>query len=166
MALSPAQKEYWVTRKKIQKYQTIQFINNKFGTISLVANQFLDKTLDVNGTPTTFQAVRAEIPDQPVQGDGTNNAQILFSRIAVDIRQYLRMIDDYTNMDDAVIQAVIRIYRADQTEPMTTYSLFVDESGVEMDDTDATVTLTQDNPMRARAKLFYDPNGVWTGLQR
>lgn len=164
MPISPAQNDYWTTRKKIKKLSTVQFINNKFGTISLVADQFLDQTLDVNGTPTVFQAVRAEIPDQPVQGDGTNTARIMFSRIAVDIREKLREIDNLTTLEDSVIQAVVRIYRADQVEPMNVYSLFVDEDGVEMNETDAMVTLTQDNPMLSRQALFYDPS-IFTGLQ-
>lgn len=161
---TPLQAQFWMTREKKIQYSTIQFINNQFGTISLVANQFTPKTFNVDGVMVEFQPVRADIPKQPTQADGTSDARVIFGRIGLQVRQKLREIDPF-NPDDRVIRAVIRTYNAGDTLPFQVYdNLYVDEGGVLIDQDNVEVQLTTDNPMVLRANLFYDPD-VFTGLK-
>ena len=56
------QRKFWATLEKVEEFQTIEFYHPDFGHIYLVVDKFFDVTLNLNGSPTVFKPVHAEVP--------------------------------------------------------------------------------------------------------
>ena len=161
---SQQQREYWSKRPAdILQLMTVEFYHPDFGFIRLLANQFNDQMLDVNGTPESFQAVSMQLPKVTNQStDDTRAGAITFGRIGLNVRQKLLMITPLGSITNP-IKATLRTY--EDGSVIFERRLYVNRDGVAIGVDNVSIQLSIDNPAKLTNELaFYDP-GLWTGLK-
>jgi len=154
------QRKFWATLEKLEEFQTIEFYHPDFGYIHLVVDKYFDVILNLNGTPTVFKPVHAEVPKNMSQTKSQSFAKIKFGRIGVEFRKALRQIKQTLTP----IQCNLRTFIQGVDNPINEYFMFVQPNGIQMDEFNVTVTLGYDNPAKLSIQSFYDP-AVFTGLQ-
>lgn len=163
---SETQREYWNRRPAdLIKYDAVEFYHPDFGYIRLVANQFQDKMLDVNGTLQSFQAVAMEAPQVTNQtADETKAGSIQFGRIGTTVRQKLLMITPIGGIKNP-ITATLYQYQKGIVDPIYKRTLYVAQNGIRINADAVTIQLSVDNPSKLTNKsAFYDP-ALFKGLQ-
>ena len=155
MATTNEQRKFWATLEKVEEYQTIEFYHPDFGHIYLVVDKFFDVTLNLNGVPTVFKPVHAEVPKNMSQTKSQSFAKIKFGRIGIEFRKALRQI----TQNFVAIQCNLRLFKKGVDTPM-----YVQPNGIQMDEFNVTVSLGYDNPAKLSVQAFYDP-AIFTGLK-
>ncbi len=161
MATNKEQRKFWATLEKVEEFQTIEFYHPDFGHIYLVADKYFDVTLNLNGVPTVFKPVHAEVPKNISQTKSQSFAKIKFGRIGIEFRKKLRQI----KQNFGSIQCNLRLFKKGVNSPIQEYFMFVQPNGIQMDEFNVTVTLGYDNPAKLSVQAFYDPS-IFSGLQK
>jgi len=163
---SQLQREFWVKRPAdLLQFMTVEFQHPDFGFVRLVANQFSDKILNVDGTPETFTAAAMILPKVTNQETDTTKAgTITFGRIGIKFRQTLLMITPLGAISDP-ITVMLRQYQDGVTAPVYSRRLYVAKDGITIGSNNVSVKLSVSNPaILTQEDQFYDP-AVWPGLQ-
>jgi len=163
---SQLQREYWVKRPAdLLQFMTVEFEHPDFGFVRLIANQFSDKKLDVNGTLETFTATSMILPKVTNQETDTTKAGVItFGRIGIKFRQTLLMITPLGAISDP-ITVKLRQYQDGGTTPVYERSLYVAKDGITIGSDNVSVKLSVSNPaILTQESAFYDPF-LWPGLQ-
>lgn len=163
---SQLQREYWVKRPAaLLQFMTVEFEHPDFGFIRLVANQFSDKQLDVNGTLETFQAVSMITPKVTNQETDTTKAgTITFGRIGLQFRNTLLEITPLGAITSPIVVR-LRQYQNGVTAPVYSRRLYVAKNGITITSENVAVRLSVSNPaILTQESAFYDPF-LWPGLR-
>lgn len=163
---SQEQREYWVKRPGgIAKFMTVEFQHPDFGFVRLVANQFSNKLLSVDGVLEIFTAVAMEVPGVTNQETDTTKAgTIIFGRIGIQFRRKLMQITPLGAIKDP-ITVKLRQYQEDIVSPVYERRLYVAKDGISITAESVNVRLSVDNPAKlTQESQFYDP-AVWIGLK-
>lgn len=160
MATTNEQRKFWAALEKVEEYQTIEFYHPDFDNIYLVVDKFFDVTLKLNGMPTIFKPVHAEVPKNMSQTKSQSFAKIKFGRIGIDFRKAIRKI----NQKIIPIQCNLRTFIQGVENPTNEYFMFVQPNGIQMDEFNVTVSLGYENPANLSVQSFYNPE-IFTGLK-
>ena len=160
MATTNEQRKFWATLEKVEEYQTIEFYHPDFGHIYLVVDKYFDVALNLNGAPTVFKPVHAEVPKNMSQTKSQSFAKIKFGRIGIEFRKALRQI----KQNFGSIQCNLRLFKKGVDTPISEYFMYVQPNGIQMDEFNVTVSLGYDNPAKLSVQSFYDPS-IFSGLQ-
>lgn len=163
---SQEQREYWVKRPGgIAKFMTVEFHHPDFGFIRLVADQFFDVKLSVNGILENFTAVSMDLPNVTNQStDSTRAGAITFGRIGIEFRKKLMQITPLGSITSP-ITVRLRQYQEDIVLPIYERRLYVAKDGISIGSESVSVRLSVDNPAKlTQESQFYDPS-MWVGLK-
>ena len=154
-------KEFWTVKDPGSMYEAITFSHPSFSApIRLVANQFTPITLGGNSYTPAPMSIKP--PDQ--SGSAQARLTMTFPRIVVgrQFKQQLKLVAG----SRAPITVVYALYLGyDLATPVKTWNLYVSDAGGVTFSTDSVqVTSTDDNPLRRKAGVIYDPN-IFTGLE-
>lgn len=163
---SDEQREYWHKRPaNVIQFMTVEFYHPDFGYIRLVANQFSDKQLDVNGALETFTASSMELPRVTNQSTDTTRAgTIIFGRVGSTFREKLMQITPMGAIKNP-IQVTLRQYENGIVNPIYERRLYAAQDGIKIGAESVNVELSVDNPAKlTNEQAFYDVE-TWVGLQ-
>lgn len=153
---------FWATKSPLAEYHAITFSHPSFvAPFRLVANQF---------TPITFggqvhQPAPMSIKPPDQKSDTQARLTMSFPRQVVgrEFKRQLRLIQASGSREP--IAVTYAIYLGDTATPQMTWQLYAAEAGGVSFTADAVqVTATDDNPMRRKAGVIYDPS-TFTGLE-
>lgn len=156
------QRKFWVQKNPEQEWQTLKIAHPDIaGAVRIVANTFKEQTF--NGEvylPAPMQLKEPENGD-----DLKNSASATFPRAVIGqaVRELLDQISDSGWL--VPFSATICTWReSDRLNPQKQYDLYIDESGISMNQESVTLTLSDDNPMIRPVAILYDPE-IFQGLQ-
>lgn len=153
---------FWATKSPLAEYHAITFLHPSFeAPFRLVANQFAEVTL--GGYVHTPAPMSIKAPDQ--KSDTQAKLTMSFPRQVVgrEFKRQLRLIQASGSREP--IAVTYAIYLGDTATPQMTWQLYAAEAGGVSFTADAVqVTATDDNPMRRKAGVIYDPS-TFTGLE-
>lgn len=153
---------FWATKSPLAEYHAITFLHPSFeAPFRLVANQFAEVTL--GGYVHTPAPMSVKAPDQ--KSDTQAKLTMSFPRQVVgrEFKRQLRLIQASGSREP--IAVTYAIYLGDTATPQMTWQLYAAEAGGVSFTADAVqVTATDDNPMRRKAGVIYDPS-TFTGLE-
>jgi hypothetical protein len=152
--------EFWAAKSPLPEYHAITFDHPAFDApIRLVANKFAAVTLDGNSYTPAPMSIKP--PDQT--GGTQAKLSMTFPRVVVG-RQFKQQIKLVAGSREP-ITVLYAVYLDDLNNPALSWSLYVSDAGGVTFSPDAVqVTATDDNPLRRRAGVIYEPS-VFTGLE-
>jgi hypothetical protein len=154
-------REFWATRSKLAEYHAISFAHPAFSeTFRLVANQFSEVVL----SGFVHRPVGMDIQPPEQKGDVQPKLTMAFPRQVVgrEFKKQLARVAAAGGREP--IRVTYAIYTGSTDAPQVTWNLFAaEEGGVQFGTDTVQVSASDDNLMRLRAAVIYQPT-VFTGL--
>ncbi len=164
MSYSDEQREYWTKRPaNVIRLLTVQFYHPDFGYIRLVANQFCNKELDVDGDLQEFQAVAMEVPEVTAQStDSTQAGSISFGRIGTTVREKLMSI---TPLNSILYPINVRVSQYEDGSIVYDRNLYAAPEGIAINNNSVNIQMTVDNPAKLTNEQKFYAAADWPGLE-
>lgn len=156
------QRKFWVQKNPEQEWQTLKISHQDIAqSVLIVANTFKPQIFGGEEyLPAPMQM------KEPQNGeDLKNTASVTFPRAVIgeSVRALMEQITDSGWLKP--FAATICMWRdSDRVNPQKQYDLFIDESGISMNQESVTLSLSDDNPMIRPVSIVYDVE-VFSGLQ-
>lgn len=156
------QREFWVRKDPEQEWQTLKVSHPDYtDAVRIVANTFKEQTFGGE----IYMPAPMQLKEPDNGEDLKNTASATFPRAVVGdaVSQLVRQVSDSGWLKP--FNATICTWRdSDRNSPQNQYDLYIDESGITMNQESVTLTLSDDNPMIRPVAILYDTD-VFTGLE-
>lgn len=157
-----AQRQFWVQKNPEQEWQTLKVSHPDYtDAVRIVANTFKEQTFGGE----VYLPAPMQLKEPENAEDLKNTASVTFPRAVIGdaVTRLWRQVSDSGRLKP--FSATICTWRdSDRNVPQKQYDLYIDESGISMNQESVTLTLSDDNPMIRPVAILYDVS-VFSGLQ-